>query len=118
MGTDDNMLYVQKVDPSLQDPQALFESGRNFVLAANLTYSEENEKGVVQGINTGGLPVQVEVKFDTTPNLSVHSFAQCGYELHIKHGQVSYVEGRSGDPPCSQVIGVEAQKKKNVPTMC
>lgn len=97
LGADDNMLYVQKVDPSLEDSQALFESGRNFALAANLTYSEENEKGVIQGINTGGLPVQVEVKFDTTPNLSVHSFAQCGYELHIKHGQVSYVEVRSGD---------------------
>ena len=67
------------------------------MVAANLTYSDETDKGVVQGINTGGLPVQIEAKFEGDPNLTVHSFAQCGYELHIKHGQVTYVEVRSGD---------------------
>lgn len=97
LGTDDKTMFVQNWDRTESTPKTFFESGRDFVVAANLTYSDETDKGVVQGINTGGLPVQIEAKFEGDPNLTVHSFAQCGYELHIKHGQVTYVEVRSGD---------------------
>ena len=48
---------------------------------------------VSQGISTGGHHVQFNVTMGgAAPNITCHSFAECGYNLSIKNGQVSYVE--------------------------
>ena len=69
-----------------------YESNKNFVLCPNFTYSEESNKGVVQGVSAGGLPITAVFKFEADPNLTNQNFVECGYDLVIQHGQLSYVE--------------------------
>jgi hypothetical protein len=71
-----------------------YESKKSFVLCPNFTYSEEANKGVIQGVSAGGLPITATYKFAAQPNLTNNSFVECGYDLVIQHGQLSYVEHR------------------------
>ena len=87
-----------------------YASNGNFFLASNFTYSDES-KGVIQGISTSGLPIQI--RLDVHPNAtgavdsntgggsnskcSLHTFTQCGYDLVIKRGELSFVESKPLD---------------------
>ena len=72
-----------------------FESKDQFVLSANFTYSDEAKQGVSQGISTQGLPIQAHVQFNTQPNHTSTTFAECAYQLIIENGAVSYAENHS-----------------------
>jgi hypothetical protein len=74
-----------------------YETRGDFVLCPNFTYSEEANKGVIQGVSAGGLPITAVFKFAASPAsqpLINHNFVECGYDLVIQHGQLSYVEHR------------------------
>lgn len=74
--------------------QPNYETNGDFVLCPNFTYSEESSKGVIQGVSAGGLPITATFKFAGTPNLTNNNFVECGYDLVIQNGQLSYVEHR------------------------
>ena len=91
-----NAHYLGSTDKSATGSQywyTNYESRKAFVLAGNFTYSDESNHGMVQGVNLAGLPAQCDLSFNAAPvNKVIHSFAEVGYYLVIKDGDVNYVE--------------------------
>jgi len=89
---DDNM-YCSRGDSTDNITfRSLYESTKgNFIMACGFEYSDESSL-VSQGISSGGHPVQMNLLMAGAPNLTAHAFAECGYNLEIKNGKVSYVE--------------------------
>jgi hypothetical protein len=71
-----------------------YETNGDFVLCPNFTYSDESNKGVIQGVSAGGLPITATFKFAEAATLINNNFVECGYDLVIQKGQLSYVEHR------------------------
>jgi len=76
-----------------------YESRGCFALCPNFTYSEESNKGVIQGVSAGGLPITATFKFDSTAagSFTNNNFVQAGYSLVIQGGELSYVEHQMGE---------------------
>jgi hypothetical protein len=69
-----------------------------FALCPNFTYSEESNKGVVQGVSAGGLPITATFKFDSfVTGFTNNNFVEAGYSLVIQGGELSYVEHQLGE---------------------
>jgi hypothetical protein len=79
--------------------RTLFEDSNNymFMTVANMCYSPEETKGVVQGVSTS-TPVELQVSFATSPagSLMVNNFCEIGYDLVIKGGMIRYEEQKPG----------------------
>ena len=81
-------MYGSKADPSDNATfRSLYENATgNFVMAAGFEYSSESSQ-ISQGVSTGGHPVQFTLTMGgPAPNITCHSFAECGYNLTIKNG--------------------------------
>jgi hypothetical protein len=87
-------MYISKLNRLDNNFGTNYESKKSFVLCPNFTYSEEAAKGVIQGVSAGGLPITATYKFAAQPNLTNNCFVECGYDLVIQNGQLSYVEHR------------------------
>ena len=74
-----------------------FESASKemFFTVANMTYSPEEARGVVQGTSSA-IPIELNVTFGATPTLLVNNFIEAGFDLVIKNGQIRYQEKLPG----------------------
>jgi hypothetical protein len=74
-----------------------FESASKemFFTVANMTYSPEEARGVVQGTSSA-IPIELNVSFAGTPTLLVNNFIEAGFNLVIKNGQIRYEEKLGG----------------------
>jgi hypothetical protein len=74
-----------------------FESASKemFFTVANMTYSPEEARGVVQGTSSA-IPIELNVSFGATPTLLVNNFVEIGFDLVIKNGQIRYQEKLPG----------------------
>ena len=74
-----------------------FESASKqmFFTVANMTYSQEETRGVVQGTSSA-IPIELNVSFAATPTLLVNNFIELGFNLVIKNGQIRYEEKLPG----------------------
>jgi len=74
-----------------------FESSSKqmFFTVANMTYSPEEMRGVVQGTSSA-IPIELNVSFGATPTLLVNNFVEIGFDLVIKNGQLRYQEKLPG----------------------
>jgi hypothetical protein len=74
-----------------------FESASKemFFTVANMTYSPEEARGVVQGTSSA-IPIELNVSFGATPTLLVNNFVEIGFDLVIKNGQLRYQEKLPG----------------------
>jgi hypothetical protein len=74
-----------------------FESASKqmFFTVANLTYSVEEARGVVQG-TASAIPIELNVSFGATPTLLVNNFVEAGFDLVIRNGQIRYQEKLPG----------------------
>ncbi len=74
-----------------------FESASKemFFTVANMTYSAEEARGVVQGTSSA-IPIELNVSFAATPTLLVNNFVEIGFDLVIKNGQLRYQEKLPG----------------------
>jgi sulfur relay (sulfurtransferase) complex TusBCD TusD component (DsrE family) len=74
-----------------------FESASKqmFFTVANMTYSSEETRGVVQGTSSA-IPIELNVSFAGTPTLLVNNFIEAGFNLVIKNGQIRYEEKLGG----------------------
>ena len=74
-----------------------FESASKemFFTVANMTYSPEEVRGVVQGTSSA-IPIELNVSFAATPTLLVNNFVEIGFDLVIKNGQIRYQEKLPG----------------------
>lgn len=74
-----------------------FESASKqmFFTTANMTYSQEEARGVVQGTSSA-IPIELNVSFAATPTLLVNNFVELGFNLVIKNGQIRYEEKLPG----------------------
>ena len=75
-----------------------YESRQEFVLCPDLTYSAD--LNVTQGISPGAHPISLNLKFDGTPVLTCQNFVQCGYDLVLENGSMSYVEKATASCGC------------------
>ena len=77
----------------------LFEDASHdmFFSVANMCYSPEETKGVVQGVSTS-TPVELQVSFDSSPlgTIMVNNYCEIGYDLVIKGGMIRYEEQKPG----------------------
>jgi len=91
-------MYIAKLNMEEDDDTwtSNYESNKSFVLCPNFTYSEEASK-TIQGVSAGGLPITATFKFGATPSLTNNNFVQCGYQLVIENGQLSYAENKLGE---------------------
>ena len=74
-----------------------FESASKemFFTCANMCYSQEETRGVVQGTSSA-IPIELNVSFAATPTLLVNNFVEASFDLVIKNGQVRYQEKMPG----------------------
>jgi hypothetical protein len=74
-----------------------FESSSKemYFTVANMTYSSEEMRGVVQGTSSA-IPIELNVSFGATPTLLVNNFVEIGFDLVIKNGQLRYQEKMPG----------------------
>jgi len=74
-----------------------FESASKemYFTVANMTYSAEEMRGVVQG-TASSIPIELNVSFGATPTLLVNNFVEVGFDLVIKNGQLRYQEKLPG----------------------
>jgi len=74
-----------------------FESASKemYFTVANMTYSGEEARGVVQGTSSA-IPIELNVSFAATPTLLVNNFVEIGFDLVIKGGQLRYQEKLPG----------------------
>jgi hypothetical protein len=74
-----------------------FESAskEQYFIVANMTYSAEEARGVVQGTSSA-IPIELNVSFGATPTLLVNNFVEIGFDLVIKNGQLRYQEKLPG----------------------
>ena len=74
-----------------------FESASKemYFTVANLTYSVEESRGVVQG-TASAIPIELSVSFGATPTLLVNNFVEAGFDLVIRNGQIRYQEKLPG----------------------
>jgi hypothetical protein len=74
-----------------------FESASKqmFFTVANMTYSAEEMRNVVQGTSSA-IPIELNVSFGATPTLLVNNFVESGFDLVIKGGQLRYQEKMPG----------------------
>ena len=71
----------------------VYESKSSFVICCDMTYSAESKDGAVtQGVSPGSQPITGHFKFSGVPSLNNHNFVECGYDLVVKNGSLSYVE--------------------------
>jgi len=74
----------------------LFETADMFFHVANMCYSPEEARGVIQGVSSS-LPIHIQTTFKSQPSgLYMNNFVELGYNLTIKNGIVSYEEQRPG----------------------
>ena len=68
-----------------------------FLTCANMCYSPEEMKNVVQGVSSS-TPIELQVSFENSPegNLVVNNFCEIGYDLVIKNGMIRYEEQKPG----------------------
>ena len=98
MWSQDKPMILSKIN-STKDG-TLFEdvaTASMFMTVANMTYSPEEMKEVVQGISSVN-PIQLEVKFDSSPTSAVlvHNFCELGYNLTVVGGLVRFEEQKPG----------------------
>ena len=74
-----------------------FESAvkQMYFTTANMTYSQEETRGVVQGTSSA-IPIELNVSFAATPTLLVNNFVEIGLDLVIKNGQIRFQEKLPG----------------------
>ena len=74
-----------------------FESASKemFFCVGNMTYSQEETRGVVQGTSSA-IPIELNVSFAATPTLLVNNYVEIGFDLVIKNGQMRYQEKQPG----------------------
>lgn len=74
-----------------------FESSSKemYFTVANMTYSPESDRGVVQGTSSA-IPIELTVSFGAQPTLLVNNFVEAGFDLVIKNGQIRYQEKLPG----------------------
>ena len=93
-------MYLSKIDKHARDASfaPAYQTQKAFSICPDFTYSLEAEKGVIQGVSPGALPISATFKFAARPvDLVCHSFVECGYDLVIENGALSYVEHRLKD---------------------
>jgi hypothetical protein len=66
-----------------------------FFHCANMTYSPEEYKGVIQGLSSS-IPIELTCSFLATPSLMVNNICELGYYLVIKNGNVTFQEMKPG----------------------
>jgi hypothetical protein len=93
-----NASRMSQLDLVNNGMQSRFECEGSFVICGNFTYSSESELGMVQGISTAGLPIQIDYSFDSAPSTDKYAvaFTEVGYNLIIQNGEVKFVEVKSG----------------------
>ena len=76
-----------------------FESGSSgmYTTVASFNYSQESEKGIIQGISSSS-PIQHTVDFKESPanELTCYNFAEVTYKLKIQKGVLSFLEPKAG----------------------
>lgn len=90
-------MILSKINPTKTG--TLFEDATSamFMTVANMTYSPEEMKNIVQGISSTN-PIELSVTLDQTPTVAllVHNFCELGFNLVVKNGRVTYEEQRPG----------------------
>jgi hypothetical protein len=83
--------------PNSDKTATRFEDDGKFFIVSNFDYSKEAMGLAIQGISSTN-PIQLEVSFDSTPSQSItnHNFAEVGYELTVRNGEVRFVEPKPG----------------------
>ena len=68
-----------------------------FMTVANMCYSTEELKKVVQGVSSS-TPIELQVTFDSSPadTIIVNNFCEIGYDLVIQNGMIRYEEQEPG----------------------
>ena len=89
---------TEAADATAGVPAVVFEhadGAHMFFHVANMTYSPEEHKNVIQGLSSS-IPIELNCSIVGTPSLMVNNICELGYYLLIKNGAISYQEIKPG----------------------